>query len=160
MRAIKQRKQSQGLTIIEMIVIVAVVALLVGLIGLWAYREIQNVYARFTLTWTKAPTTIPPAPGTGTFVYHVTRQLDASSPIENYKGRSVKFDLAVTKGNGTIVSCNAQVLPSPSMTCTADSDANGDLTIIVSLEKNGEANLTATDVKTNKSDPPKSFSAP
>jgi len=160
MRMTKQRNQSQGLTIIEMIVIVAVVALLVGLIGLWAYKKIQNVYARFTLTWTTAPATIAPAPGTGKFVYHVTRQVDASSPVENYEGRSVKFDLAVTKGSGTIVSCNAKALPKPSMTCTADSDSNGDLTIIVSLEKSSAANLTATDVKSNKSDPPKSFSAP
>jgi hypothetical protein len=154
------RKGQEGLTLVELLIGIAIFVLVCFGAGA-AWHAIQNANATFNFTWTTAPPAIPPAPGTGTFVYHVTRQLDKISPVENYAGRSVKFDLAVSQKAGTIVSCNGVALsPQPATTCTADSDAGGNITLVVSLEKDGVATLTPTDIKSGKSDPPQSFSAP
>ena len=160
MCAISRRRGSQGMTLIELIIVITLAAILLAAAAGGIYRAIQNANAIFTLTWTQAPATISPAPLTGRFVYHVTRQIDKLSPVENYAGRTVKFDRAVTKRSGTIESCNGIAVAKPSTTCTTDSDASGNLTVVVSLEKDGEATLTPTDTKTGKSDPPQAFSAP
>jgi len=51
---------------------------------------------------------------------------------------------------GKIVLRNGTAVARPGKTCIADSDANGNLTVEVSLEKEGEANLVATDLKSAK----------
>jgi len=153
------RKASQGFTVTEIVFAVAV-GIVVLVLLIWGYRAYQEYNAKYTGAWSAAPATISPAPGTGTFVYHVSRQLDAISPATNAVGRSLKFDMSVTQMDGKIVSCNGTAIPSPGKTCTADTDANGNVTIIVSLEQQGQANLVATDVKSKAADPPQAFSAP
>jgi hypothetical protein len=150
----------QGFTLTELVILGGIVAIGLGLLVYFFYRASQyNVIIHGA--WKVAPKTIPPAPLTGTFTYHVTRQQDAASVITNAVGRKIKFDLTVTSKDGTIFSCNNVALPSPPVkTCTADTDANGNIDVVVSLEKTGVANLVATDVDSGQTDPPQRFSAP
>jgi hypothetical protein len=52
--------------------------------------------------------------------------------------------------DGKIVLCNGTAIRETQQNVHADSDANGNLTVEVSLEKAGEANLVATDLKSAK----------
>ncbi len=160
MQARLRRQGCEGFTFTEGIVVFVVLVIIFLVVMIYAFRYAREVTATYTGNWTLVPLTIPPAPGSGTFVFHMTVQPDAASSPTNAVGRSIKFDLSVTSKSGTIISCNGVTIAPVATTCTANTDANGNLTIVVSLEKTGVATLTATDVKRNLSEKTKVFKAP
>jgi hypothetical protein len=141
-------------TVIEALLVVAVALLIVFLfvsVGRW-------IRGTVTGSWTTSPATIPPAPGSGAFVYTVTfNPLGAVKPLG---GRVIEFELgpASLKGSGRLVSVTdangaTTALPADAMTCSGTTDATGLITLTVSLEANQSGEIVAKDKKSGATDP-------
>ena len=153
-----------GFSVPELVVVVVIIALVVFL-GMRLFSSGTKTVAGTTAGgWSIAPGTIPAAPATGSFTYHVAHTPPGGTPAA-LPGRAIKFTLgpstlkystghivSITDKTGTAVTINA-------MTGSGETDLTGDIVVVVTLESKESGNIVATDVKTGVDDPPIVLSA-
>ena len=142
MRRINFRDES-GFTILELMVVVVVLIILGGFLKF-------VIYEKLTGSFTVSPPTVAQAPGTGTFIYNMTRETNFGKKPE--RGRSTTFTVR-PKAGVRIISLNGRFLgtqnPDGSWTGatsgTQPTDNGGNVTVVLQIDYIGTATLEAKD---------------
>jgi hypothetical protein len=140
-------------TLLELVIIIVIVGVFVA--GVLAFL-VYTVWAKITGTWTTKPATIPIVPGSGTFVFTVSRAVGSGMPV-GVPARALEVDLLPAAGTAIIAMTDATgtTTYSPAQhvhTVTASSDEAGAVSVTVQIDFVGQASLTGTDTKSKHSE--------
>lgn len=139
-------KQIGGFTVLEVVFFIAIVGIVIGA-ALWYFTS-SGVQSTVTGSFTTKPATVQQTPSNGTFVWQITRQV-AGSPARGIPNRTTKFEVFPAAGvrikslNGTTINATSG---------TEDTDATGQVTVVLEIDYVGSARLVATDTASNQSE--------